>query len=107
MTFRNLKQSSGIIVSERIHEEINVMVTTLKIGAVYSPAVDSARKIGKKAAAVVSDDVRSGILSSAAESMAASSRPLPSASCVMMDSVITMELSTSIPSEMISAARDI
>ena len=59
------------MVNVKIHEQSKVMVTTLKIGAVYSPVDDSARKIGRKAAAVVSEEVSSGILNSFAESIAA------------------------------------
>jgi hypothetical protein len=62
----------GIMVSERTHELSRAIVTTLNRSAVYSPVCDSARKMGRKAAAVVSDDVRSGIRNSFADSMAAS-----------------------------------
>ena len=84
-----------------------MIVTTLKIGAVYSPASDSARKIGRNATAVVNDEVRSGIRSSLAESTAARRRSFPAAICTMIDSVMTIALSTSMPSAMISAASDI
>ena len=89
------------------HDDNSVMVTTLKIGAVYSPTVDFAKKIGKKAAAVVREDVSNGTLSSAAESIAASSARLPAAICTMIDSDITIALSTNNPRAIISAASDI
>ena len=59
------------------------------------------------AAAVVSDEVSSGIRSSAADCTAASMAFLPSLSDTMIDSDITMALSTSMPRAMISAASDI
>ena len=95
------------MVSARSHEQSSVMVTTLNSGAVYSPVSDSARKIGRKAAAVVSDEVRSGPLSSAAEASAASLTGLPSDICTMIDSDITIALSINIPRAIISAANDI
>ena len=95
------------MVSDRIHEQRRVIVTTLKIGAVYSPTVDSARKMDRKAAAVVSDDVSSGIRSSRADSTAASIGFFPAAIWVMIDSDMTMALSTSMPRAMISEASDI
>ena len=94
-------------MSESTHEQSSVMATTLKMGAVYSPALDSARYMGKKAAMVVSEEMRSGILSSFPESTAASMAPFPSAICTMMDSDTTIALSTSIPRAMMRAARDI
>ena len=95
------------MVSDRTHDDSRVMVTTLKSGAVYSPTADSARKIGRKAAAVVSDEVRSGTWSSRAESTAAFTGGRPSPICTMIDSDITIALSTSMPRAMISEAIDI
>ncbi len=95
------------MVSDRTQEQSRVTVTTTKIERVYSPASDSARKKGRKAAAVVSEAVRSGMRSSWAACIAASSRFFPSAILTMIDSDITIALSTSMPSAMISAASDI
>ena len=94
-------------VIERSHELRSVIDTTLKSEAVYSPTADSARYIGRKAAAVVSDAMRSGSLSSIAESIAACLADFPAPIWTIIDSDITMPLSTSIPSAIISAARDI
>ena len=63
--------------------------------------------MGRNAAAVVREDVRSGIRSSWAERRAASTRDRPASICTMIDSDITMALSTSMPRAMISEARDI
>ncbi len=95
------------MVSDSTHEHSSVIVTTLNSGAVYSPVADSARKIGRNAAAVVSDEVSSGIRSSFADAIAACSGRLPAAICTMIDSDITIALSTSMPSAMISEAIDI
>ena len=85
----------------------SAMVTTMNSGAVYSPVVDSARKIGRNAAEVVSEEMSSGKRSSRAEPTAASTAGRPSSICTMMDSAMTMALSTSIPRAMMSAASDI
>ncbi len=94
------------MVSARIQEDRRVIVTTLKIGAVYSPVVDSARKMGRNAAAVVSDAMSNGTRSSRAESTAASAAGLPSDICTIVDSTMTMALSTSIPRAIIRDARE-
>jgi hypothetical protein len=78
-TVRNRVQRSGIRVRARIQEQSKVIVTTLKRGAVYSPVVDLARKIGRKAAAVVSEDTSKGTANSLDESTAASRGFLPAA----------------------------
>ena len=83
------------------------MVITLNRGAVYSPVVDCASEIGRNAAAVVSDEISSGTRSSRAEPTAASTGRRPALICTMIDSAITMALSTSMPSAMIRAASDI
>ena len=83
------------------------MVITLTSGEVYSPVVDCASEIGRNAAAVVSDETSSGTRSSRAELTAASTGRRPVAICTMIDSVITMALSTSMPSAMMRAASDI
>ena len=95
------------MVRARTQELRRVRVTTLNSGAVYSPTADSARKMGKNAAEVVSDEVRSGIFSSEAESIAAAIGFLPSAIDTMIDSDMTMALSTNMPRAMISDAIDI
>ena len=82
------------------------MVTTLKSGAVYSPVDDWARKIGRNAAAVVSDATSSGERSSRAAWTAASIGRRPTRICMVIASVITMALSTSIPSARISPASE-
>ena len=82
------------------------MVTTLKSGAVYSPVDDSARKMGRNAAAVVSDAIRSGRRSSRTELTAASIGRRPTAICIVIASVITMAWSTSMPRARISAASE-
>ncbi len=81
--------------------------TTLNSGAVYSPTSDSAKKIGKNAAAVVSEATKSGTRSSPAEARAASTALAPRSIRTMIDSDITMALSTKSPSEIISEASDI
>ncbi len=83
------------------------MVTTVKRSPVYSPASDSARKNGRKAAAVVRDAMRRGVLSSLAESTAAARRSFPDCICTMMDSDMTIALSTNIPNATMSEASDI
>ena len=83
------------------------MVITMKRGAVCSPVVDSANAIGRNAAAVVSDEISSGTRGSRAEPTAASTGRRPAAIRTMIDSAITMALSTSIPSAMMRAASDI
>ncbi len=77
------------------------MAITWKRGAVYSPVVDCASEMGRNAAAVVSDEINKGTRSSRAEPTAASSGRRPAAICTMIDSAITMALSTSMPSAMI------
>ena len=67
-----------MIVSEMSHELNSVMVTTLNSDAVNSPTLDSAKKIGRKAAAVVSEAVNNGVLSSSAEANAALMQSFPS-----------------------------
>jgi hypothetical protein len=78
------------MVSDKSHEHIKVMVTTLKSGAVYSPVLDSAKKMGRKAAEVVSDEVSKGTRNSCAASTAASTFFLPAAMPTMIDSDMTM-----------------
>ncbi len=56
---------------------------------------------------MVSEEVSSGVRSSAAERTAASTAATPSLICTMIDSDMTMALSTSSPRAMISAASDI
>ncbi len=53
------------------------MVTTLNSDAVNSPTLDSAKKIGRKAAAVVNEAVNNGVFSSPAEANAASKAVFP------------------------------
>ena len=99
--------SIGIIVSARIQEQRSVSVVTVNRLLQYSPTMDSARKIGRKAADVVSEDESRGVRSSLAESTAASTRPFPDAIWTIIDSDITIALSTSIPRAMIREASDI
>ena len=73
----------------------------------YSPVVDCASEIGRNAAAVVSDEISSGMRNSRAQATAASTGRRPAAIRTMIDSAMTMALSTSIPSAMMSAASDI
>ncbi len=63
--------------------------------------------MGRKAEAVVREEIRSGIRNSDAESIAAVIRFTPASICTMMDSDMTMALSTSRPREMMSEASDI
>ena len=95
------------MVKDSSHELSRVMVTTLNRDAVNSPTLDSARNIGKNAAAVVSDEVSNGTRNSLAESIAASIGFLPADMETMMLSVMTIPLSTSMPSAIINAASDI
>ena len=95
------------MVSDSTQEHSRVMVTTWNSAWVYSPVVDLASAMGRNAAAVVSDEVSSGARSSFAERTAASTAATPSAICTMIDSDMTMALSTSSPRAMISAASDI
>ena len=98
---RKSTQNSGVIVNASSHDESSAMVITLKRGAVYSPVVDCASEIGRNAAAVVSDEISSGTRNSRAEPTAASTGRRPAAIRTMIDSAITMALSTSMPSAMI------
>ena len=104
---RKRTQRRGIIVSARTHEIKSVRVTTENSTPVYSPTADSARRIGKNAAAVVSDAIRSGTLSSLVAPIAAETPLSPAAMRTMIDSETTMALSTSRPRAMMSAASDI
>ena len=63
--------------------------------------------MGMNANAVVNDDMSNGVFSSRAESIAASTAEMPCSRFTRMDSTMTMALSTSKPSEMMSAAREI
>ena len=83
-----------------------MMVVTLKRLRQYSPTMDSARKMGRNAAEVVSDEESRGTRNSLAESTAASAGFLPPAIWTMIDSDMTMALSTSIPRAMMSEARE-
>ena len=94
------------MVKARIQDINRLIETTLNKSAVYSPVSDSAKYIGKKAAAVVNDEVRSGTRSSAADSTAAARGFFPSDRLTIIDSDITIALSTRSPSEIIRAARD-
>ena len=71
----------------------------------YSPVVDCASEIGRNAAAVVSDEINNGTRNSRAEPTAASTGRRPAAICTMIDSAITMALSTSMPSAMIQGGQ--
>jgi len=104
---RKRTQSRGTIVSASTHEIRRVIVTTEKSTPVYSPTADSASRIGKKAAEVVNDAISSGTLSSLVAPNAADTPSSPAAMRTMTDSEITIALSTSSPSEMMSAASDI
>ena len=99
--------SSGIRDRASSQEQSNEIETTLKMSAVYSPTADSARKIGRKAAAVVREEVRRGTAISPPAATAASTAPSPRSRLTRTASAITMALSTSSPREMIRAARDI
>jgi len=88
------------------HEDNRAMVMTTKSGPIISPMDDWARKNARKAAEVVNEETRSGIINSRLESMAASRALLPFSILTRMDSAITMALSTSIPRAMMSAASD-
>ena len=55
---------------------------------------------------MVSEDTSSGVRSSLADPTAASIGVLPSLICTMIDSAMTIALSTNIPSAMMSAARE-
>ena len=52
----NITHMIGTRVSARIQELNKVIVTTLNSDAVYSPVLDSDRKMGRNAAEVVSED---------------------------------------------------
>ncbi len=56
---------------------------------------------------MVREEVSSGIFSSCADSMAASTADLPSPISTMIDSDMTMALSTNMPKAIIMAAKDI
>jgi hypothetical protein len=76
---RKRTHSIGINVKERTQEHRSVVASTLKIGAVNSPAAFSARYIGRKAAAVVSEEVNRASASSSALSTAACTAGFPAA----------------------------
>ena len=100
-------QSNGIIVNDIIQLHNKVIVTTENKDDVNSPILDSARMIGKNAADVVNDDTNKGAHNSFEDSIAALYTFSPLASLTEILSDITTPLSTSIPSDIINAAREI
>ena len=78
-----------------------------KIRIDYTDAEIYVEANGESKEAVVKDDMSRGIRSSPAESMAASIGFFPSVIWTMIDSDITMALSTSIPRAMMREAKDI
>ena len=90
----------------RIQEENSVNVTMTNKSPTYSPIDDLAIKNGKKAAHVVRDDVRRGIFNSFAELMAAFLGSSPFCRRTIMDSDMTMALSTSRPRAMMRDASE-
>ena len=95
------------MVSASTQDTIRVMVTTENSTPVYSPTADSAKRMGRNAAAVVSEAMSSGTRSSLVAPMAAWMPSSPAAIRTMIDSEMTIALSTRSPSAMIRAASDI
>ncbi len=60
-----------MIDNEMSQEEMRANEITTKIGPTMSPIVDSARKKARNAAEVVNVEIRSGVVSSAQEEIAA------------------------------------
>jgi len=95
----------GRTVNASSQEDSSAMVTTTKIFPMISPITDSARKKERKAADVVSVETNRGAMSSREDCTAADAAASPACIFTMIDSLITMALSTSIPRAMISEAR--
>ena len=93
-------------VMDKSQELKRQIVTTLNKGAQNSPASDSAKKIGRNAAAVVRDATSNGILSSREVSTAASLGVFPSDILTIVDSQTTIPLSTNNPNEIINEAKE-